>query len=124
MNKRKIRIDDFLERRKHLAARSDDELKQYFWKLANQTVTPLIDMAQEYTTPSIERSVLLRMGFSSLEAKAIVDKVIAHNLMGKGAGHIVYRLAIIENIDIRCAGLKLINDKGWDQVKSSFGVSL
>ncbi|MDD4166878.1 MAG: ornithine aminomutase subunit alpha [Endomicrobiaceae bacterium] len=124
MNKGKIRTDDFLERRKNLVPLSDDELKQYFWELAKKTVTPLIAIAKEYTTPSIERSVLLRMGFSSLEAKAIVDKVITHNLMGKGAGHVVYRLALLEDIDIRCAGLKLLKDEGWDQVKSSFGVSL
>lgn len=60
------------------------------------------------------------MGFSSLEAKDIVDKVINHGLIGKGAGHIVYRLAKLENLEIREAGLKLINNQGFEIVKKSF----
>jgi D-ornithine 4,5-aminomutase subunit alpha len=122
MDKTTARSDDYRERRKHLATLSDAELKEYFWKLAEQAVAPLVDLARTYTTPSIERSVLLRMGFSSLEAKVLVEKTIAHNLMGKGAGHVVYRLSRLENTDIRSAGLMLLNDTGWEKVKESFGV--
>ncbi len=121
-NKTNARPDDFRDRRKHLEAMSDEELRKYFWQLAERAVAPLIGLAREYTSPSIERSVLLRMGFSSLEAKALVEKVIAHNLMGKGAGHVVYRLSRLEEFDIRTAGLKLLNDVGWERVKESFGV--
>lgn len=120
MNSRKSREDDYLERRKHLASLSDEELKTMFWNLAEKTVEPLVDLAYKNTTPAIERSVLLRMGFSSLEAKDIVDKVINHGLIGKGAGHIVYRLAKLENLEIREAGLKLINNQGFEIVKKSF----
>jgi len=35
-------------------------------------VDPLLEYGRTHTTPSIERSVLLRMGFSSLEAKPLV----------------------------------------------------
>ncbi|HQN74738.1 MAG TPA: ornithine aminomutase subunit alpha [Bacillota bacterium] len=122
MSNRKFREDDFEIRRKHLEQLSDEELKNRFWELADQTVTPLIDLAYKNTTPAIERSVLLRMGFSSLEAKDIVEKVINNGLIGKGAGHVVYRLSQIEKIDIREAGLKLISNHGWDKVKKSFGV--
>ena len=122
MNNNKTRQDDFEIRSKHLKQLSDEELKQRFWDLAEKTVNPLIDLAYKNTSPAIERSVLLRMGFSSLEAKDIVDKVINHNLIGKGAGHVVYKLSIIENISIRDAGLKLINDKGWDKVIKAFEV--
>jgi D-ornithine 4,5-aminomutase subunit alpha len=122
LSNRKFREDDFEIRRKHLEQLSDEELKNRFWELADQTVTPLIDLAYKNTTPAIERSVLLRMGFSSLEAKDIVEKVINNGLIGKGAGHVVYRLSQIEKIDIREAGLKLINNHGWDKVKKSFGV--
>ncbi len=119
----KTRKDDFEQRRKHLANLTDKELKAKFWNLAEKAVDPLIDLAYKNTSPAIERSVLLRMGFSSLEAKDIVDKVINNGLIGKGAGHIVYRLAKLENIDIRTAGMKLVHDQGFDKVKKSFGVS-
>lgn len=123
MNNRKVREDDYLKRREHLATLSDEELKQRFWDLAEKAIDPLVKLAYKNTTPAIERSVLLRMGFSSLEAKNLVDKVINHGLISKGAGHVVYRLAKIENTDIRNAGLDLIKDKGWAKVLKSFEVS-
>ena len=120
MNNRKIREDDYLERRKHLAELTDSQLKERFWQLADQAVQPLVDLAHKNTTPAIERSVLLRMGFSSLEAKDLVEKVINHGLIGKGAGHVVYKLAKIKNIEIRDAGLSLINNNDWEIVIKSF----
>ncbi len=65
------RTDNFEERRGHLKNLTDDELKGRFWELAEEIVEPLVDLAKKNTTPSIERSVLLRMGFSSIEAKAL-----------------------------------------------------
>lgn len=123
MNSSKTRIDDFKNRRKHLANLTDAELKDKFWSLAEKAVNPLIDLAYKNTSPAIERSILLRMGFSSLEAKDIVEKVINNGLIGKGAGHVVYRLAKLENIQIRKAGMKLIHNQGFDKVKDSFEVS-
>jgi len=114
------RKDDFNERRKHLAHLSDEELEQRFWELAEKIVDPLIDLAYKNTSPSIERSVLLRMGFSSIEAKAIVDGAIDRGLLGKGAGHLVYKLAKEKNMDIREAGLKLANGEMWDEVVALF----
>ncbi len=122
MNNHKTRKDDFSERRKHLANLSDEELKSRFWELAEKAVDPLLNLAYKNTTPAIERSVLLRMGFSSLEAKDLVEKIINNGLISKGAGHVVYRLAKIQDIDIREAGLKLINNQGWTFVKESFEV--
>ncbi|MDT8336598.1 MAG: ornithine aminomutase subunit alpha [Candidatus Izemoplasmatales bacterium] len=122
MNNRKVREDDYLKRREHLISLTDEQLKQRFWELAERAVEPLVNLAYKNTTPAIERSVLLRMGFSSLEAKNLVDKVINHGLISKGAGHVVYRLSKIENIDIRNAGLELINDIGWNKVLKSFEV--
>lgn len=110
------------ERSKHLKNMSDEELKEYFWKLTEQVVDPLIDLATSHTSPAIERSILLRMGFSSLEAKNITDKVIDYNLIAKGAGHVVYRYSKLANLNIREAGLKLLNDQGWSEVLNSFGV--
>lgn len=114
------REDDFQERRKHLANLTEDELEKNFWDLSEKIVEPLIDLAYKNTSPSIERSILLRMGFSSIEAKAIVEAAINRALLGKGAGHIVYKLAKNKNMDIREAGLKLADGQMWDEVISLF----
>ena len=103
------REDDFQERRTHLAQLSDEELKEKFWELTTEIVDPLIEMARTHTSESIERSVLLRMGFSSLEAKAVVNKIVEAELLGKGAGHVVWKLAKKEELSIKEAGL-LIRD--------------
>ncbi|AKL95199.1 D-ornithine 4,5-aminomutase subunit alpha [Clostridium aceticum] len=114
------RSDDFQQRRQHLKDLSDEALEKKFWELAEKIVDPMIDLARKHTTPSIERSVLLRMGFSSIEAKAIVEAVIDRGLMGKGAGHVVYRLAKEKGLDIREAGLQLVEGKLWDEVVVMF----
>ena len=114
------REDDFQERRKHLANLTEEELEQRFWELAEKIVDPLVDLAYKHTSPSIERSVLLRMGFSSLEAKAIADGAVERGLLGKGAGHLVYRLSRDKNLSIREAGLKLANGEMWDYIVGVF----
>lgn len=114
------RVDDFQDRRKHLANLTEEELENRFWKLAEKVVDPIVELARKNTTPSIERSVLLRMGFSSIEAKAIVDGILDRGLMGKGAGHIVYRLAKEKNLSLREAGLKLMDGDFWDDVLAIF----
>ena len=65
------REDDFEKRREHLKNLTDEQLYERFWSLTEQIVKPMVDLAYKHTSPSIERSVLLRMGFSSLEAEAI-----------------------------------------------------
>ena len=114
------RADDYQERRAHLAALSDAELEQRFWALAEQITEPLLKMGYEYTSPSIERSVLLRMGFSSLEAKHIVDGCMERSLIAHGACNVVYRLAKAENMDVRAAGLALCEDRLWDEAAAQF----
>lgn len=121
MDRQKARPDDFETRRKHLQSLSDEELKTLFWKLTGQVVTPMIELAKTHTTPSIERSVLLRMGFSDGEAKGIVDQTIENRLMGKGSGHCVYVLSQATGSDIRTAGLSLLEGRGWDVVHQRFG---
>lgn len=116
----KKRNDDFNERRAHLANLSDEELKNRFWSLASEIVEPMIELGRKNTTPSIERSVLLRMGFSSLEAKEIVNGVLENGLIGKGVGHVVYKFSKEKNISVREAGLMLIENKYWDEAVSLF----
>lgn len=110
------REDDFEKRREHLKNLSDEELYNKFWKLTEQIVEPMIDLAKKHTSPSIERSVLLRMGFSSIEAGNIVKEGLKWNLMGKGMGNVVLTYAEINNIDYLKAGEELSRGIGWDKV--------
>ena len=114
------RTDDYPERRENLKHLSEEELEAKFWELTEKLMNPVIKLAETHTTPSIERSVLLRMGFSSLESTSIVQKVLDHGLIGKGAGHIVYKVAKAKGIEIREAGLQLAEGQLWDQIDILF----
>ncbi|MBR4435564.1 MAG: ornithine aminomutase subunit alpha [Clostridia bacterium] len=114
------RNDDYKERRAHLADMTDEQLEQRFWELANKLVDPLLQMGYEYTSPAVERSVLLRMGFSSIEAKAIVEGCIKHDIISHGAGNVVYKLAKSEGMELRAAGVSLVDGKMWDKAESLF----
>ncbi|QSX06062.1 ornithine aminomutase subunit alpha [Sedimentibacter sp. zth1] len=114
------REDDFEQRRQHIANLTDEELEKKFWDLAEQVIDPLIELGKKNTTPAVERSVLLRMGFSSLEVKPIVEGVMNKGLMGKGAGNIVWRLSKKLGISVREAGLALSQGKYWDEVDLLF----
>jgi D-ornithine 4,5-aminomutase subunit alpha len=109
------RKDDFEQRRKHLSNLTDEELKKRFWDLTEKIVEPMIQMAREYTSPSIERSVLLRMGFNSIEAKQIVEAILKKELLGHGAGNIVLKVANKENISYMEAGKKIIEGYNIEQ---------
>lgn len=117
------RADDFETRRKHLAGLTDEQLKERFWQLADKIVEPMLELGYKNTTPAIERSILLRMGFSSLEVKPIVDGVINKGLMKYGAGNVVYRLSNKLGVSIRDAGLALANGKYWDEAVACFPVT-
>ncbi len=110
------RADDFEIRRQRLRAMSDEELRRHFWTLVERIVTPLIEEARTHTTPSIERSVLLRMGFSSLEAKALVERLAERGLLGHGAGRLVLDLAKRKGISVREAGVALLEGRLWEEV--------
>jgi len=114
------RADDYEKRREHLKDLTDEQLKERFWELANKIVEPMLDMGYKYTTPSIERSILLRMGFSSIEVKPIVDGVMKKGLMGKGTGNVVWRLSKKLGVSLREAGLGLAEGKYWDEVDTLF----
>ena len=115
------RIDDYEARRGHLSELSEKELEERFWQLANQIVDPLIDLARTHTTPSIERSVLLRMGLDSLMAKSIVEKALLNGVLEHGAGHCVWRYAEISGLEIPQAAERLARGEGWEKVKGLFG---
>jgi len=98
----------FDARREQLALMSDEQLKQRFWQLCDQAVAPIVDLARTHTSPSIERSVLLRMGIDSLSSHGVVDRIQEAGLLGKGAGHVVLRLARKTGTDVRAAAAAIL----------------
>jgi D-ornithine 4,5-aminomutase subunit alpha len=114
------RVDDYEVRRQHLKNMSDEELKAKFWGLAEKIVEPMLELGKKNTTPAIERSILLRMGFSSMEVKPIVEGVMNKGLMGKGAGNVVWRLSKKLGVSVREAGVGLAEGKYWDEVDGLF----
>lgn len=110
------RPDDFETRRRHLQALSDEELHARFWDLVQRVVEPLVGEAYTHTSPGIERSVLLRMGFTSAEAKQLVDGIYNQGLLGHGAGHLLLQLAKRKDISVREAGEALLNGEYWQEL--------
>ena len=110
------RPDDFEQRRGHLREMTDDELHAHFWRLVDQIVAPLIEEARRHTTPAIERSVLLRMGFSSIEAKDLVDLLVERGALGRGAGRLLLEVAKAKGITPREAGAALREGRYWDEL--------
>ena len=118
----KERIDDYNTRRTHLKDMSDTELRSYFLKLSEQMMEPLLDLAYTHTSKSIERSVLLRMGFSSIEAKVIVNILDDYDLLRKGSGHCVYALSKNKNISILEAGQLIQNGEATEYLLEHFKI--
>ncbi|MDU1411735.1 MAG: ornithine aminomutase subunit alpha [Clostridium sp.] len=114
------RADDFETRRKHLANLSDEELYERFWNLTEQIAKPMVDLAYNNTSASIERSVLLRMGFSSLECDRIVEEGMKAGLLGKGMGNVVLKYSELKDIPYLMAGRELGEGKGWNEVSKLF----
>lgn len=116
----KERIDDFETRRLHLKDMNSKELKAYFLKLSEKMMEPLLEMAYTHTSKSIERSVLLRMGFSSIDAKVIVDVLNEKELLKKGTGHCVYVLSKHKKISIQEAGELIKNGEEIEYLMEYF----
>ena len=112
------RDDDFAVRRERLRGLSDEALRDRFWELVERIVSPLVDEARTHTTPAIERSVLLRMGFSSVEAKSLVEAFSERRLLGRGAGCLVLALSQARDISVREAGTGLLRGDGWEALPS------
>lgn len=105
------RIRKFEERQKELHKLSDEELKARFWELCCQVVDPIVDLAKTHTSPSIERSVLLRMGIDSITAHGVVDIVMQAGLLGKGAGNVVLKVAQKTGTDVQKAAASILENK-------------
>lgn len=105
------RIARFEKRREELKQMSDAELKARFWELCDQMVAPMVDLARTHTSPSIERAVLLRMGVDSISSHGVVERIYKAGLLGKGAGHVLLKLAQRRNIDVRGAARLVLEDE-------------
>jgi len=105
------RIMRFEKRRQELEQMSDEQLKARFWECCQQLVDPIVELARTHTSPSIERSVLLRMGIDSLRAHALVELIYQAGLLGKGAGHVLLRVAEKQGMDIQAAAEAVLQDK-------------
>lgn len=110
------RPDDFRARRAQLRSLSDEELHSRFWSLVDRIVAPLVEEARTHTTPAIERSVLLRMGFSAAEAKALVSRIDEAGLLGHGAGRLVLELAKRRGSSVREVGAELLQGRHWEEL--------
>jgi D-ornithine 4,5-aminomutase subunit alpha len=112
----KERPDNFEQSRVRLRELSDEELHARFRELVDRIVEPLIEEARTHTTPSIERSVLLRMGFSSVECRDLVAQMQARGLLGHGAGRLVLELARARGLSVREAGMALLEGQHWESL--------
>ncbi len=104
------RIARFNERQGELRKLSDEQLKERFWELCAQVVAPAVELARTHTSPSIERSVLLRMGIDSVSCHGVVDRINAAGLLGKGAGHVLLRLSRKADVDVRAAAAMILEN--------------
>jgi D-ornithine 4,5-aminomutase subunit alpha len=116
-----VRPDTFHSVRQHLARLSDTQLEARFWDLAKQCVDPLVDLARTHTSPSIERSVLMRMGIDSVTCKSVVAECEARGLLGHGAGHVVLVAMGEWNVDAPMAAARLAAGEGWDLAEAKWG---
>ncbi len=105
------RIAQFEKRRAELQKLSDEQLKTRFWELCSQVVDPIVDLARTHTSPSIERSVLLRMGIDSISSHGVVDRIYEAGLLGKGAGNVVLKLSQKTGQSVRDAAAAILEDK-------------
>ncbi|MEU8390116.1 D-ornithine 4,5-aminomutase subunit OraS [Micromonospora sp. NPDC048843] len=102
-------ISDRLE---ELAALPDEAIRDRFRQLCDDVVAPLIGLARTHTSPSIERSVLLRMGVDSVTARDVVAKIVEAGLLDRGAEHVLRRVAERSGTDVRTAAGHLLTNPG------------
>ena len=114
------RDDTYKAVRGHLADLTDEQLEARFWELTQQTVDPLVDLARTHTSPSIERSVLMRMGLDSLTSVAVVAECEKRRLLRHGAGHVVLVCMRAWGCDAVEAGRRLAAGEGWEVVDAKW----
>jgi D-ornithine 4,5-aminomutase subunit alpha len=111
-----VRPDTYWQVRSRLAALPDAALEERFWNLAGETVAPLVELARTHTSPSIERSVLMRMGVDSRTCMAVVAECEKRRLLGHGAGHVVLVCMRAWDCDAPAAARRLADGEGWNDI--------
>jgi D-ornithine 4,5-aminomutase subunit alpha len=115
------REDTYLKIRGHLDELTDEQLEARFWELAQRVVDPMVELARTHTSPSIERSVLMRMGVDSPTCMAVVGECEKRGLLGHGCGHVVCYYAGQEGLAMPEAARKLAAGEGWEAVEQKWG---
>jgi D-ornithine 4,5-aminomutase subunit alpha len=116
-----VRPDTYQEVRKHLAELDEKQLETRFWELSQRCVAPLVELARTHTSPSIERSVLMRMGIDSRTCMAVVAECEKRRLLGHGAGHVVWVCMQAWGSTAPEAAGRLAAGEGWDVVEAKWG---
>ena len=115
------RADTYAQERGHLAGLTDEQLEAHFWELTQEIVDPLVELARTHTSPSIERSVLMRMGLDSRTCMAVVSECEKRGLLGHGAGHVVWLCMQEWDCTAPAAATRLAGDEGWDIAEAKWG---
>ena len=115
------REDTYLQIRGHLDGLTDEQLEARFWELARQVADPMVELARTHTSPSIERSVLMRMGVDSPTCMAVVSQCEKRGLLGHGAGHVVWHCAGTWQVPVAEAARRLAAGEGWDVAEQKWG---
>ncbi|MDY0341079.1 MAG: D-ornithine 4,5-aminomutase subunit OraS [Coriobacteriia bacterium] len=118
------REDTFAEARKHLEGLSSADLEARFWSLAQRCVDPMVELARTHTSPSIERSVLMRMGLDSVMSKTVVAECETRALLGHGAGHVLLLAMQAWDADAPAAARRLADGEGWELAEEKWGGAL
>jgi D-ornithine 4,5-aminomutase subunit alpha len=116
-----VRPDTFQEVRASLAGLSDEQLEARFWELSGACVEPLVELARTHTSPSIERSVLMRMGLDSRTCMAVVSEMEKRGWLGHGAGHLVWLCMQAWDCDAPAAAARLTTGEGWEIAEAKWG---
>ena len=118
-----VREDTFEHAHQYLSGLTDEELKMRFWDLTQEIVAPLVELARTHTSPSIERSVLMRMGIDSQTCVAVVAECEKRSLLGHGAGHVVLVCMQALDIDAPAVARKLADGDAdvWEIVDAKWG---
>ena len=116
-----VREDTFEHAHIYLSGLTDEELKMRFWDLTQEIVDPLVELARTHTSPSIERSVLMRMGVDSPTCMAVAGECEKRGLLGHGAGHVVWWCAGEWDVPVVEAARRLAAGEGWDAAAAKWG---
>ena len=120
-----VREDTFDHAHQYLMGLTDEELQMRFWHLTQEIVDPLVELARTHTSPSIERSVLMRMGIDTPTCVAVVGECEKRGLLGHGAGHVVLVVMQALEVDAPAAALRLADGdaEAWDIVDAKWGAA-